>query len=147
MIDVPGSGNCLFEAVGRNVGVDAGNLRRATVDWMRVPLQRLHGEDLALWIANASEVPLGSDAIASYTARMEKSGVWGGGIELAVMATVLHRPILVYAGETVDPSRATRIAEFLPDAEQDVVNALPAICILYVGRAHYMQLVPQEENK
>jgi len=146
--DVPGTGNCLFEAVGRTAQIDAAVLRRATVAWMRVPMQRLHGEELALWISNASEVTLGPDAIASYTSRMEKSGVWGGGIELAVMATLLHRPILVHASETVDPSRATRIAEFLPDdASQEVLLSLPAICILYVGRAHYMQLIPFEENK
>ena len=142
--DVPGSGNCLFEAVGRTAGTDAGSLRQATVDWMRMPQQRLHGEDLGLWIANASEVPLGADAIGSYTARMQNAGVWGGGIELAVMATLLQRPILVYASETADPSRASRIAEFLPDAPEDVMKSLPAICILYVGRAHYMQLVPQD---
>lgn len=140
--DVPGSGNCLFEAVGRSADISASDLRQKTVDWMRLPNQHLHGENLSMWIQNgAPEIVQGADPIDSYTKYMQRSGTWGGGIELAVLATMLHRPILVYASESREPNVASRIAEFLPDASQDQLNMLPAICILYVGRAHYMQLV------
>ena len=140
--DVPGAGNCLFEAVGRGVNVDASELRQRAVEWMLVPNQNLHGEALALWIQNGAEIQLSStDPVGSYVAHMRKSGVWGGGIELAVLATVLHRPVLVYATESTDPNKASRVAEFLPDGPKDEVDLLPAVCILYVGRAHYMQLI------
>jgi hypothetical protein len=140
--DVPGAGNCLFEAVGRNVGVDASELRRTAVEWMLMPNQKLHGEELSLWIQNGAEIPLSKhDPVGSYVAHMRKSGVWGGGIELAVLATLLHRPVLVYAAESSDPGKASRVAEFLPDGPRDEIDLLPAVCILYVGRAHYMQLV------
>jgi len=143
--DVPGAGNCLFEAVGRSVGVDAPALRQQCVEWMQVPNQRLHGEDLALWISTGSEVALSaSNPVASYVAHMKRSGTWGGGIELAVLATLLHRPILVYAAESTDPSKASRVAEFLPDGPKQEVDRLPVVCILYVGRAHYMQLLPED---
>lgn len=145
--DVPGAGNCLFEAVGRTAGVDASTLRHRAVEWMQVPKQTLHGEELALWISTGAEIRLSeSDPIGSYVAHMQRPGTWGGGIELAVMATLLHRPILVYAAESSDPSKASRVAEFLPDGTREEVERLPAVCILYVGRAHYMQLIP-EENK
>jgi hypothetical protein len=145
--DVPGAGNCLFEAVGRTAGVEASVLRQLAVDWMQVPNQKLHGEDLALWVSTGAEIPLSpANPIASYVTHMKRAGTWGGGIELAVLATLLHRPILVYAAESSDPSKGTRVAEFLPDGPQDEIKKLPAVCILYVGRAHYMQLIP-EENK
>lgn len=142
--DVPGAGNCLFEAVGRTAGVDASTLRQLAVDWMQVPNQRLHGEDLAMWISNGSDVPLNAEnPVASYVSHMKRAGTWGGGIELAVLATMLHRPILVFATDARDPSKASRVAEFLPDGPRDAVDRLPAVCILYVGRAHYMQLVAE----
>lgn len=144
--DVPGAGNCLFEAVGRGVKIDAGELRALAVEWMLVPAQKLHGEDLALWIQNGAEIQLSStDPVGSYVAHMRRSGVWGGGIELAVLATLLHRPILVYASESSDPNKASRVAEFLPDGPRNEIERLPAVCILYVGRAHYMQLIPESE--
>lgn len=143
--DVPGAGNCLFEAVGRTVNVHASDLREKAVQWMQIPNQRLHGESLELWIQNGAEIPLSqSDPIGSYVAHMKRSGTWGGGIELAVLATLLHRPILVYACESTDPTRANRVAEFLPDGPQETIQLLPTVCILYVGRAHYMQLIPDE---
>lgn len=135
MQDVPGAGNCLFEAVGRTVAVSAAELRAAACAWMVSADARLHDTPMRDWIQWNAGVPVGD-----YVARMARSGEWGGGIELAVLSTLLRRPILVYerAGASV-----RRIAEFLPDGvAADDVRGLPVVCVLYVGRAHYMQLVP-----
>ena len=130
--DVPAVGNCLFESVGRTVGSTAAELRAAAVAWMRLPEQMLHGEQVANWI-----LWNGNMSLEAYTENMAKDGVWGGGIELAVLSSLLQRPILVY--ERHDKS-LKRIAEFLPDNMDP--QPLPVICILYVGRSHYMQLTP-----
>lgn len=136
--DVPGDGNCMFHSVGRAVGVSAAELREGAVQWMRADKQMLHGELVSEWIQWNGNMHL-----EAYTRQMERSGTWGGGIELAVLSTLLRRPILVYARER--PGAAQRIAEFLPDLPQGVdVNKLPVICILYVGRSHYMSLKPKK---
>lgn len=140
--DVPGAGNCLFEAVGRSVGTDASELRQMVVQWLTKPNQTLHGEQVAMWIQNGSDIPLdANNPVASYVDHMSRQGTWGGGIELAVLSTLLQRPIVVFACDS-NPNNATRVAEFLPDVAPDTLAQLPAVCVLYVGRAHYMQLVP-----
>jgi hypothetical protein len=106
---------------------------------MRKPDQMLHGEKVSEWI-----LWNGNKSLDEYTALMSQNGTWGGGIELAVMACILAKPILVFANEI---EGAKRIAEFLPDVEPNVnVKTLPAVCILYVGRAHYMNLLPIRET-
>lgn len=137
--DVPAVGNCLFEAVGRTVGVGAAELRAAVCAWMVSADARLHDTPVRDWIQWNAGVSVGD-----YAARMARSGEWGGGVELAVLSTLLRRPILVYERFVDGGARGVRrIAEFLPDGvPADDVRGLPVVCILYVGRAHYMQLVP-----
>jgi hypothetical protein len=121
-----------------SIGSNAADLRRAVIDWMRKPDQILHGEKVTEWI-----LWNGNKSLDEYAALMSQSGTWGGGIELAVMACILAKPILVFANEAAG---AKRIAEFLPDIAPEIdVKTLPAVCILYVGRAHYMNLLPVRE--
>jgi hypothetical protein len=139
--DVPGAGNCLFEAVGRNIGIDAGLLRQTVVDFMKKESQKLHGEDLKDWIQRSTDVPLDEkDPIESYIRYIEKQGTWGGGLELSILSVLLARPILVYSIEK-NNSSAERIAEFYPERTEEEIKALEPVCILYVGRSHYMQLL------
>ena len=100
---------------------------------MLAPNQTLQGEPLSLWIP---DMP-----VETYARQMSRSGVWGGGVELAVLSTLLRRPILVYA--QTNQSQASRIAEFLPSDVPSSERLAPT-CILYVGRAHYMQLMQAE---
>jgi hypothetical protein len=134
--DVPGDGNCLFHSVALSINSNATELRKAVVDWMLVPDQMLHGEKVSEWIQWN-----GNQNLQQYTQTMSRNGTWGGGIELAVLASILQKPILVYAKDT----EAKRIAEFLPDVKDIDIKTLPTICILYVGRAHYMNLLPIKE--
>jgi hypothetical protein len=113
-------------------------LRKAVVEWMLIPDQKLHGEKVSEWITWN-----GNQSLEEYTKSMSRNGTWGGGIELAVLASILQKPILVFAK---NPTESKRIAEFLPDVTSDTdIKNLPVICILYVGRSHYMNLLPIRE--
>jgi hypothetical protein len=131
--DVPPHGNCLFESVGRSLNIQARDLRKQTVQWMLAPDRKLHSELLSDWIQWNS-----GKSLQAYTNEMAREGVWGGGIELAVMASMTMHAIVVYGR---DDGRAKRLAEFLPDGVADT-ESLPAICVLYVNRSHYMQMIP-----
>ena len=133
VIDVPGYGNCLFEAVGRSVGISADNLRTQTVDFMKTT-EKLHGIDIRDWIAWNAEAQA-----TSYIEKMSRPGTWGGGIELAIMSTMLRKPIVVFSKEHT--GSAKRIAEFLPDeCTAHELESTGVIAVLYVGSSHYMQL-------
>lgn len=132
--DVPPHGNCLFESVGRTIGIDAAELRSKTIQWMLRPDCKLHGESMSSWIEWNS-----GSSLKQYCEKMARNGEWGGGIELAVMSSMTSHAIVVYSKEN-GQSTAKRIAEFLPDIEN--VKEAPAICVMYVNRNHYMQMVP-----
>ena len=126
IIDVPAYGNCLFEAVGRSVGKDAYQLRKDACAFMENEANTLHGEKITDWIAWNAEAPY-----SQYISEMKREGTWGGGIELAVLSTLLEKAIVVYERS------GKRIAEFLPDKKEN----MGAIMILWVHKMHYMQIV------
>lgn len=132
--NVPAIGNCLFEAVGRSIDVTAKDLRQKTVQWMIQPNQTLFGDSFQIWL---DEIP-----IQKYANDMAREGTWGGGIELAIIAKLIHRPIIVFASNTPDVAKANRIAEFIPDTENNIelIEDMIPVCIFYVGGAHYMQI-------
>lgn len=117
--DVPGDGNCMFEAVGRQLKVSAKDLRDLVIHYLRTPNQTLQGEPLKVWIQNLDE----------YTAKMSRQGTWGGGIELAVIANMFHRKIYVYKenGKSGD-----LIAEFIPKNYNNL-----DVYVLFCGNNHY----------
>ena len=122
--DVPAAGNCLFEAIGRSCEISAHNLREIVVSFLKIPNQELQDEPVKTWI----EGP-----IDKYIETISKNGAWGGGLEISILANVLHRRIIVYA--RTGNSSAKIIAEFYPKE-----TAFKDIHILYVGN-HYMQLI------
>ena len=122
--DVPGNGNCLFEAIGRTLGVPAADLRGLVVSFLKIPNQKLKNESLDAWITDLDD----------YITKISRNGFWGGGIEMGVIAQMFHRKIIVY---TKNQRRAEMIAEYIPDEDY-----FEAVSILYVGRNHYMQLIP-----
>lgn len=133
VVDVPGYGNCLFEAVGRSVGISADALRDQTVAFMKEK-NTLHNIDIQDWITWNAEAQA-----SSYIERMSRSGTWGGGIELAIMSTMLKKPIVVFSKD--GDNGAKKIAEFLPDkCANEEIQGFGVIAVLYVGSSHYMQL-------
>ena len=122
--DVPAAGNCLFEAIGRSCEISAHNLREIVVSFLKIPNQELQDEPVKTWI----EGP-----IDKYIETISKNGAWGGGLEISILANVLHRRIIVYA--RTGNSSAKIIAEFYPKE-----TTFKDIHILYVGN-HYMQLI------
>lgn len=139
--DVPGAGDCLFEAVGRNIGIEASILRHNVVEFLKKENQKLHGEDLKDWIVRSTDIPLDhAKPIESYMNYIQRRGTWGGGLELSILSVLLQRPILVYSKEKAG-DQAERIAEFFPELSEEEIKALQPVCILYVGRSHYMQLL------
>jgi hypothetical protein len=137
IVDVPAVGNCMFESVGRTLKIDARHLRQKCVDWMRTPDRQLHGESLANWIQWNTGLK-----VEDYARKMERDGEWGGGTELAILSSMYNTAIVVYSRDK--STEAKRIAEFVPDGVKDPAS-VPAICILYVNRAHYMQMLAIEK--
>ena len=136
--NVPAIGNCLFEAVGRSIDVSASDLRQRTVEWMMIPNQTLFGDSFQTWLGDVS--------VEKYSNSMSKNGTWGGGIELAIIAKLIHRPIVVFASNSSELNTAKRIAEFIPDLDSSIptkkeeLDNLSTVCVLYVGGSHYMQI-------
>lgn len=121
--DVPAAGNCLFEAIGRSCDIAAPSLREIVASFLKIPNQQLQDEPLKTWI----EGPLDD-----YIKMISRNGAWGSGLEISILANLLHRRIIVYA-----PSGKTAkiIAEFYPKN-----TFFKDINILFVGN-HYMQLI------
>jgi len=134
--DVPGQGNCLFEAIGRSANISASVLRRAAVQWMLVPNRTLHGEKIDNWVEwNTGQT------LQRYASSISRDGEWGSGIELAVISSLLNCAILVYEKQS-NTQQAVKISEFLPDgSDEQSKGALPTLAVLYVNRSQYMQLI------
>jgi hypothetical protein len=93
----------------------------------------LHGLRLREWI-----VMLDEGAPHAYLAKMKRPGTWGGGLEIAVMAEVIGRPICVFI-DNAETRTCSRNIEFIPDRKE--AQTQPVISILYTGRSHYSALI------
>jgi hypothetical protein len=133
----------MFHAVGLPWGARGEELRRAVCSYIEANASKdMHGQSLTTWIEWES-----GNTASDYVARL-RGRMWGGAMELTLLACMLQRPIFVYApapgGQT-----CKRIAEVRPDASMPRASALdvarlPAfLCLLYVGRSHYMCLFAQ----
>ena len=71
-----------------------------------------------------------------YLGMMSRNGEWGGAQEMAIISNMLGVAIIVFQGMP----KAKRILEVLPDVYDP--TKLQAVCILWVGKSHYMQLTP-----
>lgn len=79
----PGDGSCFFHSVGHHLRMTGPEVRRHVVSWMRDHLSlRVHGVPLSEWLAWE-----GTTA-EDYLLHMTRSGVWGGGTEMAVLCNM-----------------------------------------------------------
>ena len=138
----------MFHAVGLPWGAAGERLRDVVSDYITANAGApLHGQPVSDWIA--WEHSLGVD---EYVGRL-RGRMWGGALELTLLASFLRLPIFVYAPTPGDPSTCTRIADVRPDptmprtTRQDLdTSRLPAfVCLLYVGRSHYMHLLARRD--
>lgn len=130
-VSVPGDGSCLFHSLGKHLGTDAATLRAKVVTVLkRLPSLDMNGVPLSEWTQWYADMP-----IERYAAHIARPNVWGGALEMAILARVFQRPIEVY--EPTDHNTACRkISEF----EITQRAAGPTMRLLYTGRSHYMPL-------
>jgi hypothetical protein len=129
--DVAHDGNCLFSAIGKSLGISSSDLRAQVIRWCLVPGRTVNGILVSDWVQWNFDMNL-----HSYLAMMQRNGVWGGAQEMSIVANMLGIAIIVFEGMP----KAKRIAEVLPDVYD--AKKLQAVCILWVGKTHYMQLTP-----
>lgn len=141
--DVPGDGTCMFHAVARQVGArDGYALRTLVADYTAAHADApLHGTPIRSWI----QWEVGTSA-EEYVRRM-RGRMWGGALDLTLLASALRVPIFVYIPD--GRAQCRRVTAVRPDtslpasaaATSAVRDPLPPyVCLLYVGRSHYMCL-------
>lgn len=133
LYDVPGDGNCLFSAIGKSIGISAKQLREMAVAWAYKPGQKMNGELVEHWI----EWNFGVSA-HQYLSHLSREGVWGGANEMSFISNALNIIICVYEKSNPGSSQATKKYEFIPDTKNEQTRA---VCVLYTGGNHYMQIV------
>ena len=131
--DVPGDGTCMFHAIGLPLKMNGNELRKVAMKYISDnPDKPLHGQTIRQWIEWDSEC-----TIDEYLTKMKRG--WGGALDMTVISTLLKTPIFVYS--PVSGGLCKRIAEVRPDlTHSNFESALSSICVLYVGRSHYMSL-------
>jgi hypothetical protein len=129
--DVAHDGNCLFSAIGKSLGISSAELRARVVQWCLVPGRTVNGILLSDWVRWNFDMEL-----PRYLGMMSRNGEWGGAQEMAIISNMLGVAIIVFQGMP----KAKRILEVLPDVYDP--TKLQAVCILWVGKSHYMQLTP-----
>ena len=129
--DVAHDGNCLFSAIGKSLGITSSDLRAQVIHWCQSPGRKVNGSLVSDWVQWNFDMDLGA-----YLAMMRRNGVWGGAQEMSIIANMLGVAIIVFEGMP----KARRISEVMPDAYDPA--KLQAVCILWVGKSHYMQLTP-----
>lgn len=114
------------------MGATASQLRAAvTTVLRRAPHARINGVPLSDWVRWYADAP-----IERYAAHIAREGVWGGALELTLLARMYGRPIHVYEPAHREGCRRISEVEAGPHAPR---NAVP-IHLLYMGRSHYMPL-------
>lgn len=91
--DVPGDGDCLFEAVGRHL-----NMPNYIVRSLVVNHERKNRDNYALFY--------GEDNFDNHLSQIARPGYWGGQLEIAAMHELFHRPIIIF-----HPRNQLRISE------------------------------------
>jgi hypothetical protein len=125
----------MFSAIGKSIGISAKELRQMVIKWCHSkPTPTINGTSIQEWIQWNFNVPMDQ-----YLQHMANEGIWGGAQEMAVIANMLGIAIIVFEGSP----HAKRISEVLPDTYTP--QSLQAVCILWVGQNHYMQLLPMNK--
>lgn len=146
--DVPADGSCMYHAIGYVFKISGGYLRNKVASIIRnYPDLVLHGQSLRTWI----EWDVGLDP-HKYSKQVE-NGLWGGSFEMTILSSILSLPIYVYEPKG---NVCVRISESIPDdimkknicsfKDQIMFEKLtkpPFVCILFIGKSHYMYLDTQ----
>jgi hypothetical protein len=142
--NVPGDGSCLFHAICytlKEKGLTGFLLRDITANIIeRHPQASLHGVSVSNWIEWDNP---GSSVSAETYARKVRGGLWGGALEMTILASVLNMNIFVYKSNKL--KECYRISDVLPDksflqGEIKRPNMTSQLCLLWVGNCHYMHL-------
>lgn len=139
-VPVPGDGTCFFHAVGVSLGMHGMDVRReCAAALIKLKDTEFNGLTFEQWVQHGEAVPL--EAYARRVAR----DLWGGGLEMAVLATQFGRPIVVYAasgpvrGGPAGPDNggqpARKIATFCEHQRG------PPVFLLYENANHYSALI------
>lgn len=125
VVSMPGDGSCLFHSLsyGLSDRPSASSLRRDICAYMvKNPDMTIADTAIKDWIKYDSD-----DTVQAYADRM-RGGVWGGGIEMAVLHRMRNVNVHVYERFR---EGYKRISAF------DSAEARQTVSILYQGRNHY----------
>ena len=150
--DVPGDGTCLFHAIAfslKNSKFCGGNLRDIVANVIeRHPDALLHGVSIETWIQWES------NCTTLVYAKKLRSGMWGGALEMTILASLLNVDMFVYVLDsesryetgTNTNLMCSRVTDVLSDPtflllfEQPKMTKRKKICLLWVNKCHYMHL-------
>lgn len=131
--NVPGDGNCYVRAVAVCLGVRFDQLKHFIIRSMeKHPQMTISDLPLAQWVQYDSNMSL-----EQYISVARQNGFWCGGIENAVLCSLVNMIITIYSAHTFQP-----MAQFdLYHVHHERKCAPAEVNLLYTG-AHYMALVP-----
>lgn len=134
-IRVPGDGTCFFHSVSLQVDVPAKELRRICSNAIRARANELfQGLPLRTWI----QYEYNNMTIEEYS-RQIRSTLWGGPIEMKLLADHFGRPFVVY--EMKVAGRGKQLLSVLPS--RGLGDLRTPVYLLYCGN-HFDALLPQE---
>lgn len=113
IFNAPGDGNCLFHSLAKGlerIGVEYFIVKekkvqvtqealRSLCSWLSLNCrkEKVMGEELQDWISM-----IGFKSVEDYAATVSRNGVWGGGLELAIISTFFSIKIEAYCkGEVI----------------------------------------------
>lgn len=131
-VRVPGDGTCFFHAVSLQVKVDPVVLRRlCSSEVHRRALELFEGLPLKDWIAFEYD----GMTVDQYADQIRQR-LWGGPIEMKLLADQFRRPFVVYQFAGKGP-KAKQLLAVMPSTKD---NELP-VYLLYCGN-HFDALMP-----
>ena len=162
--DVPGDGSCLFHSIAyplkspKFTGIQLRDITSKIIEKHSDSL--LHGISLKNWIEWES-----GDFVHQYVRKL-RNGMWGGALEMTILASLLNIHFFVYSpiiNLKTNLKQCKRVLEVKPDKEflknsvkrpnvilnnsnslsnLNSVNAFHEnkICLLWVNQSHYMHL-------
>ena len=145
--DVPGDGTCLFHAIAfslKNPKFCGRNLRDIVANVIeRHPDALLHGVSIETWIQWES------NCTTMVYAKKLRSGMWGGALEMTILASLLNVEMFLYVLDSesrITKPICSRVTDVLSDPtflllfEQPKMTKRKKICLLWVNKCHYMHL-------
>jgi hypothetical protein len=164
--DVPGDGSCLFHSIAyplkspKFTGVQLRDITSKVIEIHSDSL--LHGISLKNWIEWES-----GDTVQQYVRKL-RNGMWGGALEMTILASLLNIHFFVYSpifNVGTNSKQCKRVLEVKPDkdflknsvkrpsvilnvndsnsnnSQQNCINSVNnEICLLWVNKCHYMHL-------